>query len=1078
MALRTRPTQFPDLAAAVADRADHRGPPPGQLPDRLRGPAQQGDRRRQRVRPRVRHPPGRRHQEPADLRDHDPAVRRADRQPADDRQAVRPARAPGQAQGARLRAGGRGARRDLPRRRSPSPTRRRKSPTPTCSRSSSSATSEVPASVALLGWSVSSSSRRERHGHRLARGHRRGKGAATPPATARSMPCSGPWTRPSSPVLGWRPDPHRVRDQGRVRRRGRPGPGPGPLPPLVGRGPGGARRVRATACPRTSSRPRSRRTSWRSTSSTAPRSTASRWRSSAGARLRISRDGRISRGGHGHEPGDPALTYRIALIPGDGVGPEVIAGAVASSDARAGGSGSASTGPSSSSAGPRSTPTASPSDPRTWRSAATADAILLGAVGGPKWSDPSATVRPEQALFALRGGLGLFANLRPVTVHPSLIAASPLARSCSTAWTAHRPRADRRALLRRPSEPRTTPDGERAAIDTLPYTEREIRRIVTLAFELARGRRRQADPVDKANVLATSRLWRTVAEEVARGLPGRHARPPARGLRARCCSSAGPRLRRHRHREPVRRHPVGRGGGAGRLARDAAVGVARDAADGPRHASGCTSRSTAPRRTSPARTSANPIGHDPVGGDAAALVAGSRRRGGRHRGGRQRRPGRRLADRRPRPMPRRQPAPWSGQEMAHDRGPVRDLTAGDRHRRRGIGHTRRDDDPSGTRMDPSGMSDQPGHPLRHDPARRHAGREHHAVARGQAARRPDARRVRHAVHRGRLARLQPQGHRVLRRGPARCAGKRAKLAAFGSHAPPLEQAAATTRTCASSSPPRRPVVTIFGKSWLLHVIEVLGATPAENLDMIADSVGFVVDRGREAVYDAEHFFDGYKADRDYALADAAGRARQAGARTLVLCDTNGGTPDRRAGARSSATSGARSRATRTRRPSPGASTPTTTPSWRSPTRWPRSRPASATSRRRSTATASAAATPTWSRSWPTSRSRRRTSWCPAGGGRPRRPDRAVALRRRDRQRQPQRLPAVRRPVGVRPQGRRPRRRGGQGRAQLPARGPDGRRQRRPPRRLGARRPGQHRDPRPSSWATSSRASWTRASSAG
>jgi 2-isopropylmalate synthase len=85
-----------------------------------------------------------------------------------------------------------------------------------------------------------------------------------------------------------------------------------------------------------------------------------------------------------------------------------------------------------------------------------------------------------------------------------------------------------------------------------------------------------------------------------------------------------------------------------------------------------------------------------------------------------------------------------------------------------------------------------------------------------------------------------------------------------------------------------PVVTMFGKSWLLHVTEVLGATPQENLDMIADSVGFVVDHGREAVYDAEHFFDGYRADRDYALATLRA-AREAGARTLVLCDTNGGT---------------------------------------------------------------------------------------------------------------------------------------------------------------------------------------------
>ena len=85
-----------------------------------------------------------------------------------------------------------------------------------------------------------------------------------------------------------------------------------------------------------------------------------------------------------------------------------------------------------------------------------------------------------------------------------------------------------------------------------------------------------------------------------------------------------------------------------------------------------------------------------------------------------------------------------------------------------------------------------------------------------------------------------------------------------------------------------PVVTIFGKSWLLHVTEVLGATPTQNLDMISDSVGWIVDHGRETVYDAEHFFDGYRADRDYALATLRA-ARDAGARTLVLCDTNGGT---------------------------------------------------------------------------------------------------------------------------------------------------------------------------------------------
>jgi len=85
-----------------------------------------------------------------------------------------------------------------------------------------------------------------------------------------------------------------------------------------------------------------------------------------------------------------------------------------------------------------------------------------------------------------------------------------------------------------------------------------------------------------------------------------------------------------------------------------------------------------------------------------------------------------------------------------------------------------------------------------------------------------------------------------------------------------------------------PVVTIFGKSWTLHATEVLGASLAQNLDMIAESVQWVREQGRTVVYDAEHYFDGYKADRQYAL-DTLRAARQAGARDIVLCDTNGGT---------------------------------------------------------------------------------------------------------------------------------------------------------------------------------------------
>ncbi|MEA2518767.1 MAG: 2-isopropylmalate synthase [Chloroflexota bacterium] len=115
----------------------------------------------------------------------------------------------------------------------------------------------------------------------------------------------------------------------------------------------------------------------------------------------------------------------------------------------------------------------------------------------------------------------------------------------------------------------------------------------------------------------------------------------------------------------------------------------------------------------------------------------------------------------------------------------------------------------------------------------------------------------------------------------------ARLAAFGSTRHRSNRAAddPNLRELVAAE---TPVVTIFGKSWLLHVTEVLGATPQENLDMVADSVRFIVENGRELVYDAEHFFDGYRDDRDYALSTLRA-ARQAGARTLVLCDTNGGT---------------------------------------------------------------------------------------------------------------------------------------------------------------------------------------------
>ena len=249
-----------------------------------------------------------------------------------------------------------------------------------------------------------------------------------------------------------------------------------------------------------------------------------------------------------------------------------------------------------------------------------ADAILLGAVGGPKWSDPSAPVRPEQALFALRGGLGLYANLRPVTVHPALVSASPLRPELLAGVDMLIVRELTGGLYFGERQEPSGPAGQRTALDTLPYSEFEVGRIVRLAFELARTRRRRVTSVDKANVLATSRLWRTVADEVASGLPRRRAEPPAGRLVRDAPRPPAGRLRRHRHREPLRRHPVRRGVRPGGQPGHAAVGLARRAAD--------RARDVRPVRADPrvrprhrGAGQGQPGGDDPLRGDAAADVA-------------------------------------------------------------------------------------------------------------------------------------------------------------------------------------------------------------------------------------------------------------------------------------------------------------------------------------------------------------------------------------------------------------------------------------------------------------------------
>ena len=203
MALRTRPTQFPDAHRARPDRADHAGEPARLAPHRLLDPAEQGGRRRERVRARVRHPPGRRHQEPADLRDHDAAVGRPVRQPADDRQALRAQGPPEEAPRPRLRARGPSSTSSTAR-RSRSPTGRRRSPTPTSSRSSSSRSPTSRSASGSSTGSVSSS-----RGTRLARPRDpRGRGRRAVREPKGNGPVDalyGAVDAAIEPVLGWHP---------------------------------------------------------------------------------------------------------------------------------------------------------------------------------------------------------------------------------------------------------------------------------------------------------------------------------------------------------------------------------------------------------------------------------------------------------------------------------------------------------------------------------------------------------------------------------------------------------------------------------------------------------------------------------------------------------------------------------------------------------------------------------------------------------------------------------------------------------------------------------------------------------
>jgi len=203
------------------------------------------------------------------------------------------------------------------------------------------------------------------------------------------------------------------------------------------------------------------------------------------------------------------MRAEIVVLPGDGIGPEVtqsavkVLRAVAESHAHQfiisehliGGAAIDATG--------------EPLPATTLAACQRADAVLLGAVGGPKWSDPKAKVRPEQGLLALRKGLGLYANVRPVVPHPVALGASPIKSHLLTGVDLIVVRELTGGIYF--GAKTRTPD---AATDLCTYTVAEIERVVRHACRLAQNRRRYLVSVDKANVLETSRLWREVTSRV------------------------------------------------------------------------------------------------------------------------------------------------------------------------------------------------------------------------------------------------------------------------------------------------------------------------------------------------------------------------------------------------------------------------------------------------------------------------------------------------------------------------------------------------------------------------------------
>ena len=213
------------------------------------------------------------------------------------------------------------------------------------------------------------------------------------------------------------------------------------------------------------------------------------------------------------------MNFTITLLPGDGIGPEVVGEAVRVLEKVASKYNHTFDFQERLMGGCSIDKYGSSLTDETLTDCVASDSVLLGAVGGPKWDDPKAKDRPERGLLALRKGLGVFANLRPVKVHPALIDASPLKPEKLKGVDIIVVRELTGGLYFGQPKTREMVDGKERAVDTLEYYDYEIKRVVELAFQLAKGRKKKVTSVDKANILESSRMWRQIASNIGKANP-------------------------------------------------------------------------------------------------------------------------------------------------------------------------------------------------------------------------------------------------------------------------------------------------------------------------------------------------------------------------------------------------------------------------------------------------------------------------------------------------------------------------------------------------------------------------------